>query len=435
MLLGARTLACLLLIALVTNLALADEGIQWPGRMGPLGNGQAVLPAGAKLPVVWDEAGSKGIGWKLPLEGQGHSTPVIENGRLWFTSANKEGTQQFIECVDEKSGKLLRHQLLFENEKPEPLGNGTNTYASPTCALEPGALYVHFGTYGTARLNPENGEVVWQRRDINVRHFRGPGSSPIIFEELLILTFDGIDAQFLTAINKNTGKDVWKTPRTTDYQDLDPSGKPKADGDLRKAYCTPVVARVGNRHHLISCGSRAAFGYDVRTGEEIWTITHGQFNASSPPLLHNGNVIINTGTQAHLVCVRLDETMKGNVDKTHIVWDRARANSELSSPVLWQDRIYFLTGNGICTCVNAINGEEVWKERIGGKFTATPLVANNVIYCCDEAGLTTVIEAGDAYKVISQNKLSDGMRASPAAANGALFLRTMSALYRIEGTN
>lgn len=423
--------ALLLTFAFLQTTAWADEALPWPGRMGPHANGQVDVTPDTALPVVWSEAEKKGIAWKVPLEGSGHSTPVIGDGKLWFTAANKEGTQQFIYCLDKQTGAVIHHKLLFENATPEPLGNAINNYASPTCALEADAVYAHFGTYGTARLDVKTGEKVWERRDINVRHFRGPGSSPIVFEDLLILTFDGIDTQYLTAINKRTGENVWKTQRTTDFQDLDQNGKPRADGDLRKAYCTPVVVKVNGRPHLISCGSRAAFGYDARTGEELWTVTHGQYNASAPPLVFNDTVILNTGTQAHLISVKLDETTRGNVDKSHVQWDRARANSELSSPVLWKDRVYFLTGNGVITCVNAVNGEEVFKERIGNKFTASPLVAGNLIYCFDEAGLTTVLEAGDKYQVVAQNKLEEGMRSSPAAAHGALFLRTTGFLYKI----
>jgi outer membrane protein assembly factor BamB len=260
------------------------------------------------VPTEWDEDSGKNIAWKIDLEGFGHSTPVIGNGRLWLTSATEDGTQQFVYAIDTRTGCVIHHRLLFENVEPEPLGNAVNTYASPSCVLEDDAVYVHFGSYGTARLDPETAAVVWQRRDLPCRHFRGPGSSPIVWQDLLILTFDGIDQQYVTALDKRNGSTVWRTDRSTDYHDLDPEGKPARDGDMRKAYGTPATIDVAGQTQLVSIGSRAAFGYDARTGEEIWTVTHTDFNAAAPPLFFEGMAIINTGSGgANLMAVRLDE--------------------------------------------------------------------------------------------------------------------------------
>src|SRR4029079_13873561 len=132
-----------------------------------------------------------------------------------------------------------------------------------SCVLENDAVYVHFGTYGTARLDPTTAHVGWGRGDLTARHFRGPGSSPIVFQDLLILTFDGINKQFVTALDKRTGSTVWTTPRSTDYGDLNDEGKPHGDGDLRQAFGTPSFVEVAGRAQLISIGSRAAFGYDA----------------------------------------------------------------------------------------------------------------------------------------------------------------------------
>ena len=206
------SLACYaLLLALMPAFALAEDDISWPFRSGPTLNGHVGEADAAGLPSVFDEASGQNIKWKVKLDRLGHSTAIIGGGKAWLTSATEDGKQQFVYCIDAESGKVLHHKLLFENAEPEPLNNNINTYASPSCALEQDAVYVHFGSYGTARLNPETADVVWERRDIQGRHFRGPGSSPIIFKDLLILTFDGIDAQFLMALDKHTGKTVWRT--------------------------------------------------------------------------------------------------------------------------------------------------------------------------------------------------------------------------------
>lgn len=425
-------LTALLCTGLLIPCCNASDRLNWPGRSGPALNGLIAPEDTPGLPVTWSEKTGENIAWKISLEGFGHSTPVIGHGRIWLTAATKDGKQQFVYCIDQQSGKVLHHRLLFENPEPEPLKNEVNTYASPSCALEDDAVYVHFGTYGTTRLNPLTFETVWERRDINCRHFRGPGSSPILWNNLLILTFDGVDAQFVTALDKTTGQTVWRTDRTTDYGDLDENGKPKLDGDIRKAYGTPSLVEVNGHWQVVSIGSRAAFAYDAKTGKELWTIRHDDFNASSPPLFHNGHAILNTGSRSsNLLAVKLEESTRGDVSDSHVVWNRDKGNSDLSAPVLVGNRIYSTANNGVVTSVNADTGEEVWKGRIDGTFTASPIATRDHIYFCNEEGTTYVIKAADTFEILAQGTLSEGQRASPSAADGRLFLRTFSSLYAI----
>lgn len=426
-------LASLLIIVLVlAGSLLPASDLPWPQKSGPFGTSHAAPEEAKGLPVEWNEAAGKNIKWKTPFELEGHSSPVVGEGRVWFTTATAEGRQQFVYAVDAETGKVIHHRLLFENAEPEPLNNEINNYAAPSCVLEKGAVYAHFGTYGTARLDPAGCATVWERRDIHARHFRGPGSSPVIFEDLLILTFDGVDQQYLIALNKETGETVWKTARSTDYGDLDENGQPKREGDLRKAYGTPALADVEGRWQLISVGSRAAFGYDARTGEEIWTVTHDDFNASSPPQVFEDIVVLHTGGRsANLLGVRLDATTKGNVDKTHIVWNRERGNSDLASPIVVNDRVFMITATGVGIWLDARTGKEVWTGRIGGTYVASPVVANGLIYCCSHEGTTSAIKAADEFEVAGTGTISEGMTSSPAIAGGAFFLRSAHHLYKI----
>lgn len=408
--------------------------ISWPQRSGPTGNSHPLAPDAQGVPTEWNEEDGKHIEWKIPLEGEGHSTPIIGNGRIWLTSATKDGKQQFLYCIDEATGKVLHHKLLFENAAPEPLANAINSYASPSCVLSDDALFVHFGTYGTARINPTTADVVWERRDIKCRHFRGPGSSPVVFENLLILTFDGIDQQFLTALDTETGKTVWRTDRSTDYGDLDQNGEPRGEGDLRKAYSTPALVKVGETWQVLSVGSRAGFGYDARTGREIWTFTHDDYNAAATPLMFGGTVVINTGSNgANLLGVRLDDTTQGNIDKSHVLWNRPRGNAHLANPLLMAHRVYQVTDSGVCVCVDARDGSELWTTRLGGKFVSSPVAINGLVYACNEDGITTVFRDADTYEEVAKNSLKEGLRASPAIAHGSLYLRTFHHLYKISG--
>lgn len=412
----------------------ATTPLFWPDRQGPTQNGMIPESEWGKLPLEWDEASGKGIAWKTPIENEGHCSPIIGGDLVWFTAATTDGHKMYVYAINRHDGKILHHKLIFENEAPEELGNPVNNYAAPSPAMDDTGVYVHFGTYGTAKLEPKTAKVIWQRRDINVRHFRGPGSTPVIFGNLLILTFDGIDKQFVTALDKTTGKTVWTTHRTTDYGDLDNEGKPTRDGDLRKAYGTPTLMDVDGQMQLISVGSRAAFGYDAKTGKEIWTLRHAEFNASARPVVDGNIAYINTGSErSHLVALKLDKDAKGDLTETpRVLWDRAKRNAVLSSPILVNGYIFQATGAAVGTCADPKTGEDVWSERISpGKFVAAPIATKDRIYFISDTGDVTVVAPAPEFKVLATSKFESGVTASPAVADGAIFVRTKTHLCKV----
>ncbi len=424
------------LICLATSATLsaqiATTPLFWPDKNGPTYDGIVPAADAARLPLKWSAETGENIVWKTDLEGDGHSTPVIGGDRIWFTAATPDGKKMYVYGIDRQSGKIVHHILLFENAAPEELGNPINNYAAPSPVLEADALYVHFGTYGSARLDPMTGKTVWQRRDSNARHFRGPGSSPILHGDLLILTFDGIDQQYVTALDKKTGKTVWKTNRTTDYGDLDKEGKPTRDGDMRKAYHTPSVIDLAGTSTLVSVGSRAAFGYDVTTGKELWTIRHGGFNAAIRPLVFKQMLILNTGSErAHTLGVRIDDKMKGDITESHVLWDREKRNASESCPVLVKDLLFQTTRGGVVTCMNPMTGADVWEDRFPGQHLPSPIAAGDLIYFSNDRGDTRVIRAAEKFEILAENKLPDAMTSAPAVADGAIFIRTKKQLFKI----
>jgi len=410
----------------------ATTPLFWPDKNGPTYDGIVPNTDAARLPLKWNFETGENIVWKTDLEDEGHSTPVIGGDRIWFSAATTDGKKQYVYGIDRQSGKIVHHILLFENAAPEELGNPLNNYAAPSPVLEADALYVHFGTYGTARLDPATGKTVWQRRDINARHYRGPGSSPILHGGLLILSFDGIDQQYVTALDKKTGATVWKTNRSTDYGDIDKDGKPTRDGDMRKAYHTPSVFEMGGKQVLVSVGSRAAFGYDVADGKELWTIRHGGFNAAIRPLVYQKVLILNTGSErAHTLGVRIDGKMQGDITESHILWDREKRNASEACPVLANGLLFQTTRGGIVTCMNPMTGADVWEDRFPGQHLPSPIVAGERIYFSNDRGDTRIIRAADKFEILAENKLPDAMTAAPTAADGALFIRTKKQLFKI----
>jgi outer membrane protein assembly factor BamB len=298
--------------------------------------------------------------------------------------------------------------------------------------IEPGRVYVTFGSPGTAAIDTRSGKTLWERRDLECNHFRGAGSSPILFRDLLIMHFDGSDRQYVVALAKQTGQTVWRTERSIDFKDLGPDGKPQADGDFRKAFATPHIVIAGGAPVLVSLGSKATYGYDPLTGKELWKIEErSSFSASTRPVAGNGLVLYPTGfNTGQLLAVRPDG--RGDVTASHVVWRVTRGVPQKPSLLLAGDLVFMIHDGGVLTCLDAKTGELVWKARLDGSFSASPVWAEGHIYFCSEDGKITVIEAGREFKVLARNELADGFMASPAIAGSALFLRTRKHLYRIE---
>jgi len=399
---------------------------EWPQFRGPDGTG---ISPSRNLPLTWSEA--RNVKWKTAIHGRAWSSPVVLGRQVWVTTATPDGRELFAVGLDRESGRIVHNLKLFHVEKPQ-YAHPFNTYASPTPVIEPGRLYVTFGSPGTAAIDTTTGKVVWERRDFECNHYRGAGSSPILFGDLLLMHFDGSDHQFVVALDKRTGKTVWRTERSVDFKDLGPDGKPQAEGDYRKAFATPHVATVDGKPMLISIGSKATYGYDPFTGKELWRIEEStNFSGSTRPVVGHGLVFYPSGfSTGELLAVR--PTGKGDVTGTHVVWRTSRSVSKKPSLLLVGDLIYMVGDSGIASCLEAKTGQLVWTARLGGNYSASPLWADGRVYIFGEEGNTAVIEAGRQFKLLAENRLDDGFMASPAAAGRTLFLRTRSHLYRIE---
>jgi outer membrane protein assembly factor BamB len=381
------------------------------------------------LPVRWNE--TENVIWKTAIPYQGWSTPVVMDGHVWLTTATPDGHDFFAICVDVETGEIRRNEKLFHSDNPEPLGNPMNGYASPSPVVESGRVYVHFGSYGTACLDTKTFEVLWKRSDLPCRHYRGPGSSPIVFENLLILTMDGVDVQYLVALDKKTGATVWKTDRTADWDDLDEDGKPRSEGDLRKAYSTPLVVDVNGIRHMLSVGAKAVYGYDPTNGRELWKVNTPGFSGAAGPVYGDGLAYMITGFgKTELLAIRPDG--RGDVTDTHVAWKTGSMVPQTPSPVLVGDLFFMINDTGNLTCLEAATGRQVWRQRVRGNYAASLLYADGHIYCFSREGRATVFKAARQYEAVATNVLGSGFMASAAVSGKALFLRTKEHLYRIE---
>lgn len=405
------------LLALVPAATDADD-LPWPEYRGPGRDGHAA--PGARLPLFWSELDN--VTWKVPVHGRGWSSPVVADGRIWLTTADPEGTELSVLAFDLETGETLLDRVLFEVAEPQER-HDLNSYASPSPVLAPGRVVVSFGTYGIAALDTETFEVKWTRDDLRCDHIVGPGSSPVYLDGRVIQHMDGGDVQYVVALDVETGETLWRTARSVDFGDLEP--------DVRKAYATPLPVTDGDRTVLVSTGAEASYGYDAATGEELWRVRHSGFSMSSRAVHAGDLVLVNTGfMRPELWAIRLGG--EGDVTDTHVAWKAVRGLPTMSSPMLVEDRLYFVSDNGILSCLDAPSGEEVWRERLEGAFSASPIHAGGQVYFFDRDGVTIVLADGDEFEQVGENLLDDGCMASPAIVGDALVLRTRTHLYRIE---
>jgi len=413
-----------LAFVVATTPLLAAE--HWPEFRGPTGDGHS---DSSGLPVLFGDGSN--VKWKTPIHGKGWSSPVIWGAQVWLTTATENGTELSVVCVDKGTGKVLRDEVLFRVAAPQ-FCHKFNSYASPTPAIEEGRVYLTFGSPGTACLDTKTGQKIWERTDFVCNHYRGAGSSPIIWEDLLIMTFDGSDHQFVVALDKKTGKTIWETKRSVDYQDLDKDGTVKNEGDYRKGFATPHVYLENGRPILLSSGAKAHYAYDPRTGKELWRIDELEsHSAATRPVVGHGLAYIPAGFgKAGLLAIKLGGS--GALPPESVAWRSKKAVPNKPSVTLLGDLLFLVNDGGIASCLDAKTGEIVWSERLGGNFSASPVLSEGRIYAGNEEGNFYVFEAGRAFKVLAENQFPDGFMASPAVSGKALFLRSRTALYRVE---
>ena len=398
----------------------------WPEFRGPTADGHSDATG---LPLEFGEGSN--VKWKTAIHGKGWSCPVIWGSQVWITTATEDGTELSAFCLDKDSGQILHDELLFHVGTPQ-FCHKFNSYASPTPVIEEGRVYVSFGSPGTACLDTNTGAKIWERTDFVCNHYRGAGSSPILWHDLLIMNFDGSDFQFVVAMDKKTGQTVWRTERSVNYNDLDKDGKPGGEGDLRKAFSTPRVIEVNGEPVMLSSGAKAHYGYDPRTGKELWRLedpTH--HSAATRPVVGFGMAFIPAGfSRGAVFAVKLGGS--GTLDPSQVAWQMTKGAPNKPSLLLIDDLLYMVNDGGIASAVEAKTGEVVWSQRVGGNFSAAPLYADGRIYLCNEEGKVTVLAPGREYKVLAENHLDSGIMASPAASGKALYIRTKTDMYRVE---
>jgi len=396
--------------------AAPGQAADWNQFRGPHANGRADSPA---LPQSWTE--TENIRWKTAIPGKAWASPVAADGRIWLANATEDGARLSAVCVAAETGRILHDLTLFEIAEPA-FCHPYNSHASPTPVLVGGKLFVHFGSAGTACLDAATAEILWRRQDLPCDHHRGPGSSPIPWHDRLFVNFDGFDRQYVVALDQATGKTLWKVDRDIDYG--------SDNGDMKKAYSTPVVIEHEGRPALVSPAAVATVAYDPATGAELWKVYHGGYNAAARPVYAGGLVIVTTAGGDNVVAIRPGGS--GDVTKTHVAWKFKKSAPTRASQAVVGDYLYLVSDTGVFSCVEVATGTIAWQERRTGRHSAAPIESGGLLWWCDEDGTTVVTAATPAgFEQRAENKLDGGCMASPAVIGADLVVRTKTHLYRI----
>jgi len=389
------------------------EAENWPGWRGPRGDGSS---AETGIPTQWDGPEGRRIRWKTEIPGRGHASPIVWQNRIFLVSCREDREERIVLCLDRDTGRIVWERSVVRS--PMERKHRLNSYASSTPATDGNLVYVTFLDRDQMLVAAYDfeGRQRWLVRPGGFHSVHGYCSSPVVFENLLIVNGDHDGDSYLLALDRATGKTVWKTPRE----------------NKTRSYCTPIIRQWAGRTQMILSGSKCVASYDPRTGLRHWIIDGPteQFVAS---LVDNGELLFMTAgfPERHIQAIRPDGL--GNVTDTHVVWRATKGCSYVPSPIASQDGKYFLVvaDDGIASCFDARTGERHWMERIGPHYSTSAVAVEGLVHFLSDEGVTTVIRPGPEFKIVVENRLGEECRASPAVSQGRIFLRGVKNLYCI----
>jgi outer membrane protein assembly factor BamB len=398
------------------------------------------------LPAEWST--TKNIKWKTPIDGRGHSSPIVWENKIFVTTAIEgevvEGAKATKHMIDNKefvhpdsigankkhtfkvvalnrdTGKILWQAVAWEGT-PYDDRHRKSSYAASTPATDGKMVYAFFGSEGLYAYD-YNGKLAW-KADLGKMGTLGMGTaaSPIIFENLVIVQCDEENgtASFIVALDKKTGKEVWKTPRK-----------------IQVSWSTPLLVKTAKRAELIASGTESIVSYDPATGKELWTHKGVESNAIPSPVANSEFVYLVAGYPAKIaMAIRLGGS--GDLTGTpNVPWKYAKGTAYVPSPILYGDYLYLTTDRGILTCIDAKTGEvkyEGGRIPIPATFTASPVAFDGKILMTSEDGDTFIVKAGPKHEIIGTNSVGEPVYASPAMADGRIYIRGEKNLYAIGG--
>jgi outer membrane protein assembly factor BamB len=422
----------------------AAPSANWSQWRGPEGTG---VSTETNVPAEWSAA--KNIKWKTAISGHGHSSPIVWGNKIFLTTdiegeptpdnkavehkiegkifvhpdsvgANRKHTFKVL-CFDRATGKLLWEQAAYTGTVFDDR-HRKGSYAAPTPATDGNYVYAWFGGEGDGLYAYDmNGKLVWKTPIGKIASVgMGPGASPVLHDNVLLLQCDEDEGKnsFIVAIDKKTGKQVWKTPR-----------------QVQASWATPLVIQHGGRTEVITSGNEWIISYDAKTGKELWKLKGHGSNAIGTPLVGHGMVFVYAGYPVKkTIAIKLGAT--GDItDTPNVVWQYDKGTAYVPSSILYGDYIYLMSDRGIITCLDAKTGKVVYEGGripVPATFTASPLAVDGKLLLTSEDGDTYFIKAGPKHEVLATNSVNEPVYASPAISDGMVFIRGEKNLYGIS---
>jgi outer membrane protein assembly factor BamB len=438
--------------SLVAGIALLGVSVsasaQWPQWRGPGGQG---ISTEKNLPTEWSAAGdgkpAVNIKWKTEIPGRGHSSPIVAGGLIFLTTSIKgqevPGRKapvhldfqkqpgylhpdavdvQFkhtlkVLAVEAKTGKVAWERTAYDGVMFDDR-HRKNTYASPTMATDGERVFAFFESLGLYAYDV-TGTLAW-KKDLGpiIKAGLGPGTSPIVYQDLVILQCDQEmgDGSFLIGLNRKTGAEVWRAAR-----------------DNRRSWATPLLIRSGERDELIASGAETVIAYDPATGKELWRSEGTRSHPIPSPVATKGLVFLTAGSQAKVV-LAMRPGASGD-SKEAVVWRYNKGAAYVPSPIAVGDYLYLLSDTGLMTCIDAVTGERKYeggRPPVPATFTASPIAFDDKILLTSEDGDTFVVKAGPVHEIVRTNSVGEPVYASPAVADGTIYIRGEQHLFAIS---
>ncbi len=395
-------------LALAVHAAHAEN---WPCWRGPRGDGSSL---DTKAPLHW--SATNGAVWTADMPGTGHSSPIVWNDRIFLLTAIPEKQERCLVCVDRGSGQIMWQRTAVVS--PLEAKHGLNSFASSTPATDGRLVYCTFLDRNemVVAAYEFDGNQKWLVRPGQFFSKHGFCSSPVLFKELVIVNGDHDGDAYIAALDRSTGKTVWKIPRE----------------NKTRSYCTPIIRELAGKTQMILSGSKCVTSYDPNTGARHWIID-GPTEQTVASMVYNekAGLLFYTGgfPELHILAIRPDG--EGNVTKTHIAWRTTKGVSYVPSPVSIGDYFVVVTDNtGTLTCFEARDGTMLWSEKPG--FSHASLVtAGGLVYTLSDAGVMRIFKPGPAYQEVAKNDIGEKCFASPAISDGQIFLRSDKHLFCI----
>ena len=419
-----------LMLTLIAHLPLsAAVAENWPCWRGPRGDGTSVETA---VPTTWNGITGENIAWKLKLRGTGHASPIIWNDRIFLSSCDETTGERILTCLDQASGETLWQKVVAKSKLETK--HQLNSYASGTPATDGKTVYVSFLTVDGHEIPAPNvgsernvtpgqilvaafdfsGNELWHVTIGDFISAHGFCSSPVIFENLLIVNGDHDGDSYVVALDRSNGQTVWKTPREHKI----------------RSYCTPIIRDIAGRTQMVMSGSKQVVSLDPRTGSELWKIEGPTEQFVSSMVSDDTGFYLTAGFPTHHV-MAINPNGSGDVTTSHVRWQSDEAKCYVPSPVLTGPHLFVADDRGTVNCFETATGKRLWQDRLGKHYSASLLTANGLVYFTADDGVTSVVRPGDKLDVVAKNELGEYTWSSPAIANGRIYIRGEHHLFAI----